>query len=69
MTPGKKPALVIIDFVDAYLNQTSPLYAGVEKALESAEKILNAARSANLPIIFTNVEFTPGGTDGGVFFK
>ena len=69
LTPGKKPALVIIDFVDAYLNPTSPLYAGVEKALESAEKILNAARSANLPIIFTNVEFTPGGKDGGVFFK
>ena len=33
---GKRPALLIIDFVNAYLDTSCPLYAGVEKALEGA---------------------------------
>jgi len=66
---GKNPALVIIDFVMAYLDKGSPLYAGVEDALASNERVLAAARAAGIPIIFTNVEFHPDGRDGGMFFK
>ena len=29
---GKRPALLVIDFVKAYLVKDSPLYAGVEQA-------------------------------------
>ena len=66
---GQKPALLIVDFVVAYLDPASPLYAGVEDALASNERLLAAARKAGIPALFTNVEYTPGGTDGGVFFR
>ena len=66
---GKRPALIIIDFVMAYLDPASPLYAGVESALASNEHILAAARRADIPIIFTNVVYTPGGKDGGMFYR
>ncbi len=66
---GQKPALLIVDFVVAYLDPASPLYAGVEDALASNERLLAAARKAGIPVLFTNVEYTPGGTDGGVFFR
>ena len=66
---GKRPALVIIDFVQAYLDKSSPLYAGVEDTLTSAVELLSAAREAAIPILHTNVSFTPGGIDGGVFFR
>lgn len=66
---GKKPALVIIDFVMAYLDKNSPLYAGVEDALESNRRILTAARAAGIEVIWTNVEFHPSGRDGGMFFR
>lgn len=66
---GKKPALVIIDFVRAYLDKDSPLYAGVEDALVSARRLLGAARAAGIPVLHTNVSFTPGGADGGVFYR
>ena len=33
---GQKPALVLVDFVQAYFEPTSPLYAGVDEALASA---------------------------------
>ena len=66
---GKRPALLIVDFVVAYLDPASPLYAGVEDALASNERLLAAARKAGIPVIFTNVVYTPGGADGGVFYR
>jgi maleamate amidohydrolase len=66
---GKRPALIIIDFVMAYLEPASPLYAGVEDALASNERVLAAARNAAIPVIFTNVVYTPGGKDGGIFYR
>jgi maleamate amidohydrolase len=66
---GKNPALIIIDFVMAYLEPSSPLYAGVEDALASNERVLTAARAAGIPIVFTNVVYTPGGKDGGIFYR
>ena len=66
---GKRPALLVIDVVVAYLDPASPLYAGVEDALASNERLVAAARTAGVPVIFTNVEYAPGGADGGVFFR
>jgi maleamate amidohydrolase len=66
---GKRPALIIIDVVMAYFDKASPLYAGVEDALASNERVLVAARKAGIPIIFTNVEYSPGGAEGGVFYR
>ncbi len=69
LQPGAKPALVVVDFVRAYLAPGSPLYAGVERAREGALRLLGAARRARIPIMHTNVVYEPGGRDGGVFFR
>lgn len=66
---GERPALLIVDFVMAYLDKHSPLYAGAESALASNERLLAAARAAGVPVIFTNVVYKPGGADGGLFYK
>jgi nicotinamidase-related amidase len=66
---GRRPALLVIDFVRAYLVKTSPLYAGVEQARADCEILLRAARGAGIPVLHTNVVYQPGGRDGGVFFR
>ena len=66
---GTRPALIIIDMVQAYFDPLSPLYAGVEAALESTGRLLGAARGAGIPVLFTNVVFQAGGKDGGLFYK
>lgn len=66
---GEKPALLLVDFVRAYFEKSSPLYASVEDALASALRLRDAARRAGIPVIYTNVVYQPGGTDGGVFFR
>jgi len=66
---GKRPALLIVDFVMAYLDPASPLYAQVEDALASNERLLADARAAAIPVFFTNVVYQADGTDGGLFYK
>lgn len=66
---GHRPAVLVVDIVRAYLDPDSPLYAGVEDAVASAARVVAAARDAAVPVIFTRVEFVPGGADGGVFYR
>ncbi len=66
---GEAPALILIDFVEAYFNKDCPLYAGVEGALASALRIRDAARAVGMPVFYTNVVYEPGGADGGIFYR
>ena len=66
---GKNPAIILVDFVDAYFDKNSPLYADVEKALLSAIRIRNIGRKRNIPIIYTNVSYQKDGKNGGVFYE
>jgi maleamate amidohydrolase len=66
---GTSPAVVVVDICRAYLEPTSPLYAGVEEAVASASRLVDAAREAGVPVVFTRVEYEPGGADGGRFYQ
>jgi maleamate amidohydrolase len=66
---GARPALLLVDMVNAYLDPDSPLYAGVESTVAPARAVLDAARDARIPVVFTRVVYGPGGTDGGIFFR
>ena len=66
---GRRPALIVVDMVDAYLVPGSPLYGGIEAAFEAAIRLTAAMRASDHPVLFSNVEYAPGGADGGVFFR
>jgi len=64
---GQRPALILIDFVRAYFEPDSPLYADFEAPLAAALDLREAARSAGIPVIYTNVVYHPSLKDGGRF--
>lgn len=66
---GERPALVVVDFVRAYLDRECSLYAGVEAVRDACVRLLERAREATIPVFHTNVEFMPGGANGGVFYR
>ncbi len=66
---GARPALLLIDFVEAYFDPACPLYAGVEDALASAIRLRDVAREAGVPVIYTNVVYDKGGRNGGRFYQ
>lgn len=69
LVPGKRPALILVDFVKAYFEPGAQLYMGIDDCLHSASRLLRAARSAGILVVHTQVSFSEGGVDGGVFFK
>jgi len=68
---GLNPALLLVDFANAYFIEGSPLYGGeiCEIARKSAIGLANLARDRNIPVIFTEVMYKPGGLDGGAFYS
>lgn len=67
---GSRPALLLIDFANAYFFKESPLFGGegCATALANARQLAPAARAAGIPVILTEVKYQPGGADGGAFF-
>ena len=67
---GQRPALLLVDVVMAYLTPGSPLYdPAFVAALAVNVRLVEAARAAGVPVIFTNVVYQPGGADGGLFYR
>lgn len=66
---GLSPALILIDFVEAYFQPDNELYANPRSALDEALKLREIAHKKNIPVIITNVVYDANGLTGGVFFK
>jgi maleamate amidohydrolase len=68
LTPGNRPALILVDFARAYFDPACGLYAGVEDIRAVATELTAAARTAQIPIVFTRVEYSDA-ADGGLFYR
>ena len=66
---GQRPVLLVVDMVQAYFEPACPLYAEVDRELAVTIKLIDAAREASVPVIYTNVVFHESGVNGGMFFK
>ncbi|MQA81710.1 MAG: isochorismatase family protein [Streptosporangiales bacterium] len=66
---GRSPAVLVVDVVQAYLVDGSPLRAPVEDAVAAAARLVEAGRDAGVPVLFTRVSYRPGGVDGGLFWR
>ncbi len=66
---GARPALLIVDMCRAYFDESSPLFAGVPHVATSCARLVDAARAAHVPVMWTRVEYEPGGADGGIWYR
>ncbi len=67
---GERPAVIVVDFVRAYTTPGAPFFGqGVVDAVTHSMPLLDAARDARIPVIYTQVVYHPSGADGGLFFR
>lgn len=67
---GKKPAVLVVDFINAYTTRGAALYAPpVVDAVKQTIELLTLARQKNVLVIYTKVLYNPHGLDGGIFVK
>ncbi|MER5131850.1 N-carbamoylsarcosine amidohydrolase [Serratia marcescens] len=68
---GRRPALLAIDFMQAYTTEGAPLFApGVVSAVEESRELLVCARRTGIPVIHTHIRYHAGHfADGGLWVK
>jgi len=54
---GRRPALVVIDMTLGFTDPESPLACDLEGPISEIQKVLRAARRAEIPIVFTTVAY------------
>jgi maleamate amidohydrolase len=67
---GRRPALLIVDFMRGYTAPGEPFYApAVADAVAKTEPLLRAARARAIPVIFTRVLYSESAAEGGLFVR
>ena len=67
---GKKPAVLVVDFINAYTTDGSLLYApDVVTAVNETVDLLALAREKNVPVLYTKVLYNKNFRDGGIFIQ
>lgn len=64
---GKKPALVIVDFVNGFNDPDSFGGGNIPEAIANTAKLLAACRKHKVPVAYTRVVYADDGSDAGVF--
>ena len=54
---GRRPALVVIDMTMGFTDPESPLACDLEGPVSEIQKLLEAARQAQVPVVFTTVAY------------
>ncbi len=67
---GAHPALLVVDLCRAYTEPDGPFaLPDVGPVVEANRQLVEAARAAELPVVWTSVRYTADLTDGGLFVR
>lgn len=65
---GKRPALLVIDMIKAFTDPSMMLGADLDAQIEATRQLLQAARNASIPVIFSTVAYDePQQKDAGIW--
>ncbi|MFK7945661.1 MAG: isochorismatase family protein [Paracoccaceae bacterium] len=69
IAPGTRPALILVDFVNGFLDPNSFGGGNCVSAAEATVPVLAAARAVGIPIVFTRIVYASDGSDGGIWWE
>lgn len=64
---GKRPALLIIDFINGFNDPEAFGGGNIQSAIDETETLLAEARHLGLPIVYTSHVYAEDGSEDGVF--
>jgi nicotinamidase-related amidase len=64
---GMRPAVLVVDFSTGFTDPASPLGADMTDAVLATASLLDDARAAAVPVIFTVVSYHAGMADAGIW--
>ena len=57
---GSRPALVVVDINVGFTDPASPLVCDLEDVVEAIRRLLEEARRAGIPVVYTTVSYSEG---------
>jgi maleamate amidohydrolase len=69
VTLGQNPAVLVVDFSCGFTDAACTLGADMTAEVEATRRVLDAARSKGLPVIFTTIGYEQSLKDGGLWMQ
>jgi nicotinamidase-related amidase len=66
---GQRPALLAIDFITGFTDLRSPLAGELDAQLEATNTLLEPARAAGIPVIFSTVAYDADLQEAGIWIR
>jgi nicotinamidase-related amidase len=66
---GQRPALLAVDFITGFTDLRSPLAGELDSQLEATNALLQPAREAGIPIIFSTVAYDAELQEAGIWIR
>jgi nicotinamidase-related amidase len=66
---GQRPALLAVDFITAFTDLRSPLAGELDGQLEATNALLEPARAAGIPILFSTVAYDAELQEAGIWIR
>ena len=66
---GRRPALLAVDFITGFTDLRSPLAGDLDAQLTATKRLLEPARAAGIPVIFSTVAYDPELQEAGVWVR
>src|SRR5437763_10308848 len=66
---GERPALLVIDIIRAFTDLRSPLASNLDSQVTAIQRLLEVARVAEIPIIFSTVAYDRDLQEAGIWIK
>lgn len=65
---GRRPAVVVVDFIEGFTDPDSALACDADQAISATRSLLDAARAASVPVLFTTVSYTDDDLERAAMF-
>ncbi|WP_028928609.1 N-carbamoylsarcosine amidohydrolase [Pseudonocardia asaccharolytica] len=66
---GGRPAVIVIDLIRGFTDPRSPLAGELDAQLAATNEVLDAARRAGVPIIFSTIEYDSDLQEAGLWIR
>lgn len=64
---GRRPAVLVVDLVTGFTDPAYPPGTDLDAVVGATRALLDTARRAGLPVVFTTIAFAPDGVEGRVW--
>jgi maleamate amidohydrolase len=61
---GERPAIVVVDLTHGFTDPSAPTGADLSDVVAATAELIEAARPAGVPVVFTTIAYTPAEADG-----